>query len=63
MKKILKKLTAFAMAAVLSIGGISAQAASFTDVKPGAWYYNAVQYSSANNLFAGTSATHELRHH
>lgn len=39
---------------------LQAQAASvsdFADVKPGVWYYPAVDYAAKNNLFQGTTAT------
>ena len=29
----------------------------FSDVKPGDWYYSAVDYAASNGLFSGTSAT------
>ncbi len=35
----------------------SAAAEKFTDVKPGAWYYTAVDYAVGEKLFNGTSAT------
>ena len=33
-----------------------AAAEKFTDVKPGAWYYTAVDYAVSEKLFSGTSA-------
>ena len=43
---------------MLTTTSISAQAAAerFTDVKPGAWYYTAVDYAVSEGLFSGTSA-------
>ena len=35
----------------------SAVAEKFTDVKPGKWYYTAVDYAVGEKLFNGTSAT------
>lgn len=64
MKKhiILKKLVAITLAAITAASafGMSASAASvadFTDVKPGAWYYPAVEYATDNQLFQGTTPT------
>lgn len=64
MKKhiILKKLAAITLAAITAASafGMSASAASvadFTDVKPGAWYYPAVEYATDNQLFQGTTPT------
>lgn len=34
----------------------NAAAEKFTDVKPGAWYYTAVDYAAGEKLFNGTSA-------
>ena len=59
----MKKWFCFVLSLVLLIAsllGPSAQAKSisgFTDVKPGAWYYSAVQYAVSNGLFCGTSST------
>lgn len=59
----MKKRFSFVLALVLLITSLwspSAQAkniSDFTDVKPGAWYYNAVHYAVSNELFCGTSAT------
>ena len=59
----MKKQFLFVLTLVLLITSLwtpSAQAKSisdFTDVKPSAWYYNAVQYAVSNELFCGTSAT------
>lgn len=39
----------------MTAGAASVQ--DFSDVKPGAWYYDAVDYAAANGLFSGTSKT------
>lgn len=59
---ILKKLVAITLAAITAASafGMNASAASvadFTDVKPGAWYYPAVEYATDNQLFQGTTPT------
>ena len=46
-------LTALLIAAV-PLTASAAQASDFTDVKPGAWYYGAVDYAAQNGLFSGT---------
>ena len=54
-----------AMAACMAAATITAsalttqavQASDFLDVKPTAWYYQAVDYAAREGLFAGTSAT------
>lgn len=45
-------------AVMLAAVPLSAQAAAekFTDVKPGAWYYTAVDDAVGEKLFSGTSA-------
>lgn len=48
--------------ATLTFAGISlsagaAQVSDFKDVKPGAWYYSAVEYAAREGLFSGTSKT------
>ncbi len=59
----MKKRFSFVLALVLLIASLwtpSAQAkniSDFTDVKPGAWYFGAVQHAVSNELFCGTSAT------
>lgn len=59
----MKKRFSFVLALVLLITSLwtpPAQAKSisdFTDVKPSAWYFGAVQYAVSNELFCGTSAT------
>lgn len=59
----MKKRFSFVLALVLLITSLwtpPAQAKSisdFTDVKPGTWYFGAVQYAVSNELFCGTSAT------
>ena len=35
----------------------NAAAEKFTDVKPGKWYYTAVDYAVSEKLFSGTSST------
>lgn len=57
MKKLFRRFICAGLAAVLSTAAVTASAASaadFTDVKPTAWYYNAVEYAAAENLFSGT---------
>ena len=59
----MKKRFCFVLSLVLlitSLLAVPAQAKSisdFTDVKPGAWYYSAVEYAVSKELFSGTSAT------
>lgn len=43
-----------AIVAASTIAASAASAADFTDVKPTAWYYGAVDYAARENLFAGT---------
>lgn len=47
-----------ATAVIMASAAIPASAAAerFTDVKPGAWYYTAVDYAVSEGLFSGTSA-------
>lgn len=55
-----KKLIALLLCMAMLLSVIpTAQAANlpFTDVKPNAWYYSAVEYAYENGLFNGTSAT------
>lgn len=57
-----KRLLSIILAAVLLIGIIpihagAADITDFTDVQPGAWYYDAVEYAAENGLFSGTSPT------
>lgn len=58
MNKLLRKILCAGLAtAVMTATAVTASAASaadFTDVKPTAWYYNAVDYAAAESLFAGT---------
>lgn len=58
MNKLLRKtLCAGLAAAVMAATAVTASATSaadFTDVKPTAWYYNAVDYAATESLFAGT---------
>lgn len=59
MNKLFQRFIAAGTAAVmLAAVPLSAQAAAerFTDVKPGAWYYTAVDYAVSEGLFSGTSA-------
>ena len=42
---------------MLPLGASAAQVSDFTDVKNGAWYYDAVEYATQNGLFSGTSKT------
>lgn len=53
-----RKLLAFLCAAALTLGlAGTALAADFTDVRPGAWYYDDVQAVSEQGLMNGTTAT------
>lgn len=51
-------LAAGAAALALTTASMPAHAAAerFTDVKPGAWYYTAVDYAVSEKLFSGTAA-------
>ena len=42
---------------LLAVPVSAASISDFTDVKPGAWYYDAVEYAVEKGLFNGTSAT------
>ncbi|ANU52907.1 S-layer homology domain-containing protein [Acutalibacter muris] len=57
----MKKLMATLLTLVLMVSTVtvsaSAAAEKFTDVKPGNWYYTAVDYAVGEGLFSGTSAT------
>lgn len=57
-----KRMFSIMFATILLLSAIPrvAEAAvitDFTDVKPGAWYYDAVDYAAKNGLYAGTSRT------
>lgn len=56
----MKKLIATLLVAVIMLAGLSvpalAAAERFSDVKPGAWYYTAVDYAVGAGLFNGTSS-------
>lgn len=56
----MKKLVAALLALTIMLAGVSvpalAAAERFSDVKPGAWYYTAVDYAVGKELFQGTSA-------
>ena len=57
---VMTMIPASALAALRSADGTaggsgSTGAGSFTDVKPGSWYYDAVEYVRANGLFSGVS--------
>lgn len=59
MSKLFRKFLATSAAvAMLTAATIPAHAAAerFTDVKPGAWYYTAVDYAVSEKMFSGTSA-------
>ena len=56
-KKLFALIAACLLAAILPLGVSAANASKFTDVKPGAWYYTAVDYAVSEKLFNGTSAT------
>ena len=57
MKKLIAALLSLILLASVLAGPASAAAEKFTDVKPGKWYYTAVDYAVAEKLFNGTSAT------
>ena len=50
-------LLAAAMLLTLPLTASAAWENPFADVKPGAWYYNAVEYVNTEGLFSGTSET------
>lgn len=56
----MKKMIATLLVVMIMLGGITvpalAAAEKFSDVKPGAWYYTAVDYAVSKGLFSGTSA-------
>lgn len=57
-KRAAKMVSIIMMAAMLLTTPLAAQAAwsnPFTDVKPSAWYYEAVEYVNTNDLFSGTA--------
>lgn len=57
MKKGKNGMIGVAMAVILALCPMMASAAGasdFSDVKPGSWYYNAVDYAATEGLFAGT---------
>lgn len=56
-KRILSILLAVIVVCGIPFGTGAVSVTAFTDVKPGAWYYNAVDYATSNGLFSGTSAT------
>ena len=59
MSKLFRRFLAAGTAALmLATASIPAHAAAerFTDVKPGAWYYTAVDYAVGEKLFSGTSS-------
>ena len=55
----MKKLAAFLLSLCILAAPClaAASAADFSDVKPGDWYYGAVDFAASNALFSGTSAT------
>lgn len=57
----MKKLIATLLTLILIFSVISSNASAaaerFTDVKPGAWYYTAVDYAVGEKLFSGTSSS------
>ena len=56
MKHLIAAGTAAMILLTAPVGASAAQVSDFTDISPGAWYYNAVEYAAENGLFAGTSA-------
>ena len=57
MKKLIATLLSLILLASVFTSTAFAAAEKFTDVKPGAWYYTAVDYAVGEKLFNGTSAT------
>lgn len=56
-KRVLSILLVAVLLVTLAVPATAASVSQFTDVKPGAWYYNAVDYVTQKGLFAGTSTT------
>lgn len=56
-KRLFALIAACVLAAVLPLGVSAANVNQFTDVKPGQWYYSAVEYVTQEGLFSGTSAS------
>lgn len=58
MKKHVRQAMSAGLAALLiaavPMTASAAQASDFTDARPGAWYYGAVDYATQNGLFSGT---------
>ncbi|MCI8922276.1 MAG: S-layer homology domain-containing protein [Acutalibacter sp.] len=56
MSKLFRRFMAASAAALMLAAPMTAHAAAekFTDVKPGAWYYDAVDYAASEGLFNGT---------
>ncbi len=57
MKKLIAALLSLTLFISVFASTAFAAAEKFTDVKPGAWYYTAVDYAVTEKLFSGTSAT------
>ena len=55
-KKLFALITAFVMAVSLPFNTSAANINDFSDVRPGRWYYSAVEYAVSEGLFSGTSA-------
>ena len=56
MKKMIATLLSFVIMISAFTLNASAAAEKFSDVKPGAWYYTAVDYAVGEKLFSGTSS-------
>ncbi len=56
-KRVLSILLIAVLLATFVAPVAAASVSQFTDVKPGVWYYNAVDYVTQHGLFAGTSST------
>lgn len=54
-KKLLCAGLALLLAALCPVASLAAWANPFRDVKPGDWYYSAVEYASTTGLFNGTA--------
>ena len=55
-KRLFSLAIAFLLAVMAPISAFAAWVNPFTDVKPGAWHYEAVEYVNTNYLFSGTAA-------
>lgn len=56
-KKLFAFATAFVLVVALPFNTSAANINDFVDVRPGGWYYSAVEYAVREGLFSGTSAS------